>query len=167
MPRVRRKSRAARLTELEREHNKALDTIAAAKYGPIHKSESSYISSERSKARRQQSGFNRAGKTSTVSGRKSYARMRKTPTEQRRADVEREVQDFIRRNPDHPVAKQWQARLDEIERLTRQETPEPEEMFGGQRRVHVRAYAQVRPPRTDIRAYTRRWPRLVRRRGAG
>jgi hypothetical protein len=105
----------ARLTQLEKEHNAALDEIAAAKFGPVDAGEVARRNAGNAKAARQESGVTRNGKPSGASGAK--ARRRPTVVSERRALIEREIGDAIAARPNDPTLKKWAARSAEIDRL--------------------------------------------------
>lgn len=104
-----------RLDKLEQQHNKALDTIASAHFGPVDRGEVARRNVENAKAARQQAGVNRAGRPGGYSGRKAISR--ETVTAERRNAAEKIIDETIAKNPDHPIAKRWTQRTDAITQL--------------------------------------------------
>src|SRR5215472_2624937 len=127
-PRTREEAEA-RLADLEAEHNKALDTYAQGRWGPIDMSEVRRRTWENAKAKRQAAGVTKSGKLSGASTVKAV--LRPTVKEERRALADREVFDAIERNPDHPTLQRWANRITEMDQLRDALTPTPEEAFGG------------------------------------
>jgi hypothetical protein len=99
----------ARLAQLERQHNAALDKIAAGKFGPIEQREVNERTWSNKRAARQ--AKSRGG----ASAWKSKARP--TVKNERRAQAEQLVEDAIAKNPEHPIAVAWRARTAEIDQL--------------------------------------------------
>lgn len=115
------------LDELLLEHQMQVEEMARAKFGPIDKREVAQRNVARGKAKRANA---RANKSLKARGFKpAELRLDRTVKGERHAAIERDVENFIADNPDHPIAQRWQARSDEIDRLRRGLTPEPEELF--------------------------------------
>lgn len=123
-PRTEAEARAA-LAQLENAHNRALDEIAAAKFGPINRSEVSGRTYENARAKRQASGRNRAGQLAGFSGRKSVTRP--TIKNERRRQIELEIQDAVAADPSNPILQRWQERVNEIDQLREALNPMPGE----------------------------------------
>lgn len=137
-PKVTAKAQA-RLAQLEAEHNKALDTVAAGMFGPIDRAEVARRNVSNAKALRQQAGVTRAGRPSGASGAK--AQLLPTVTKERRAAAEQAVQDAIDANPDHPALAAWRVRTDEIDQLRADFNREPA-AFSKPRTVSVGSVAE-------------------------
>lgn len=116
-PQVDVKKAQARLDQLETARAKAIDQIAAAKYGPAPKAEVSYRNRRNAVAARQAAGEGGASvyRPSAIRGVK----------DEQRALVEKDIAAAVESNPDSPVAKAWQKRETEIESLRSQLYKEP------------------------------------------
>ena len=146
-PRTREEAEA-RLADLEAEHNKALDTYAQGRWGPIDMSEVRRRTWENAKAKRQAAGVTKSGKLSGASTVKAV--LRPTVKEERRALADREVFDAIERNPDHPTLQRWANRITEMDQLRDALTPNAETVFGPSTPGETR-YAQIGRRLAEIR----------------
>src|SRR5207244_2390879 len=111
-----------RLAQLEAEHNKALDQVAAGLFGTADRTAAMERGASNAKALRQQAGRDRLGRVSGASGPK--VPLRASLADERRAQAEQAVQDAIARNPEHPTMRQWAGRTSEIDQLRAALNPE-------------------------------------------
>jgi hypothetical protein len=130
------------LAELNLTHDRALKMIADAQFGPVDKREVSRRNVKRGKAIRQAA---RTNKSLTMRGFGAMnLKLEPTVWDERFRDAQAFVDEQIAKNPDHPVMQRWQERMDEIARLERELSPDPEDMFGGSPSVtQADAAAQV------------------------
>jgi hypothetical protein len=135
------------LDALLKEHNAALDQIAAAKFGAIDRGEVNYRTSQNARAARQSSGVTRTGAPSDASAWKSTTRM--TVTDQRRAEAAKLADAAAAAHPTDPASVQWNARVAAIERLHKQLNPD---IFEGPPKGIVTAPGRVIAPAGAARA---------------
>lgn len=138
----------ARLDDLEREKEKALDAMANQKFGPIDKAEVNHRTWNNKKARLQAAGVTASGRRSSARGFK-YA-LKPTIKQERRNLIERSIGEGVERNPDHPAVQAWLKRENEIDQLRGAITPSPEEAFAGPSLAQTRV-GQIRDRMAEIR----------------
>ena len=120
----------AQLAQLEKEHVDAVSEVARGMFGNPgrDKAEIARRNAENAKAVRQASGKTRGGRAAGASGRKAVIRPTVAQEDFNRA--EQAVQDAIAKNPDSPVSKAWQHRIDQLDTLRRGLGPEAHALFG-------------------------------------
>lgn len=111
-----------RLKKLEREWDKGLNDLRGLLFGKVDQGEVNFRTRENKRAAQQATGRRADGSLSGSRGRKSIKRP--TVVDEQMALAERHIQDFVAKNPDMPVSKKWQARIEEIEALRRGLNPE-------------------------------------------
>jgi hypothetical protein len=125
---LNRKAAVQHLAELTLAHDNALKDFANAHFGPVDMAEVRYRNRENARARLQAAGVTKSGRRSGSRGRKSV--LRPTVWKERYDEAQRLIDEQIAADPNHPVSKLWQARQDEIDRLTEALTPSIEDVFG-------------------------------------
>lgn len=113
-PRTREDAQA-RLDQLEKEHQAALEKIAEATLGPIDKRAAMERGKQNAKALRQENGITRSGRASGASGPKIP--IRPSLAQERLNIAEQQVLDAIKANPDNPAVAKLADRMGEIDQL--------------------------------------------------
>lgn len=113
---------AVRLAELERQHAAALDKMAAGEFGPINRADVNARTKNNLRAARQDAGVTKTGKASGASTYKSTKRP--TVKQERRAAAEQLAEEFIAKEPTHPVSVAWRKRTAEIDKLKALQNPD-------------------------------------------
>lgn len=94
------------LAALDAQHKKFVDSFVSEKLTKDELAQQRAINTERGKFKRQQTGKTKAGKASGASGYRRQM-LPKTINEQKRAEMEAELDKIVAANPEHPGAKAY------------------------------------------------------------